>query len=71
MTILDYLLLGGFGAAGFYTIYRLLLGWLRTSSDEINNKILEIPRRTAKPALVRGLASKSAGEVADMRGQLR
>jgi hypothetical protein len=35
MTIIDYLLLGAFAAAVLYTICRLLLGWLRTTSYEI------------------------------------
>jgi putative membrane protein len=38
MNIIDYLLLGVFAAAVFYTGYRLLLGWLRTPSYEIVNK---------------------------------
>ena len=35
MTIIDYLLLGAFAAAIVYTGYRLFLGWLRTTSQEI------------------------------------
>ena len=35
MTIIDYILLGGFAAAVLYTGYLLLLGWLRTSAYEI------------------------------------
>jgi putative membrane protein len=35
MNIIDYLLLGAFAAAVFYTGYRLFLGWLRTPSQEI------------------------------------
>ena len=34
MTILDYLLLAGFGAATLYTGYRLFVGWLRSHSLE-------------------------------------
>ena len=33
--MIDYLLLGGFATAVLYTGYRLLLGWLHTSSHEI------------------------------------
>jgi putative membrane protein len=35
MNIIDYLLLGVFAAAVFYTGYRLFVGWLRTPSHEI------------------------------------
>jgi len=35
MNIIDYLLLGAFAPAILYTGYRLLLGWLRTTSHEI------------------------------------
>jgi putative membrane protein len=35
MNIIDYLLLGAFATAVLYTGYRLLLGWLRTTSHEI------------------------------------
>jgi hypothetical protein len=34
MTILDYLLLAGFGAAVLYTGHRLFVGWLRSRSPE-------------------------------------
>jgi putative membrane protein len=35
MNIIDYLLLGAFAAAVFYTSYRLFVGWLHTPSHEI------------------------------------
>jgi putative membrane protein len=35
MNIIDYLLLGAFATAVFYTGYRLFVGWLRTPSHEI------------------------------------
>ena len=38
MNIIDYLLLGAFAIAVFYTSYRLFVGWLRTPSHEIANK---------------------------------
>jgi hypothetical protein len=38
MTILDYLLLAGFGAAVLYTGYRLLVGCLRSRSPETVNQ---------------------------------
>ena len=73
MTITDYLLLGAFAAAVFYTGYRLLLGWLRTPSHEIESETSNIPnRRTVEPsARERALASEAAAQMADMRGQFR
>jgi len=38
MTITDYLLLGAFAVAVFYTGYRLFRGWLRTPSHEIESE---------------------------------
>lgn len=35
MNIIEYLFLGAFAAAVLYTGYRLFVGWLRTTSDEI------------------------------------
>ena len=73
MTITDYLLLGVFAAALLYTGYRLLLGWLRTTSDEIVSEISTMPKRfTVEPtARERGLASEAATEIADMSSQMR
>ena len=73
MTITDYLLLGAFAAALLYTGYRLLLGWLRTPSHEIESETSNIPNRhTVEPsARERGLASEAAAEMADMPSQLR
>jgi len=73
MTTTDYLLLGAFAAAVFYTGYRLLLGWLRTPPDEIVSETSNIPKRFAvKPtARERGLASEAAAEMADMPSQMR
>jgi hypothetical protein len=73
MTIIDYILLGGFAAAVLYTGYRLFLGWLRTPSDEIESEISNIPKRsTIEPtARERGLAQAGASEIADMSSQLR
>jgi hypothetical protein len=73
MTITDYLLLGAFAVAAFYTGYRLLLGWLRTPPDEIVSQTSNIPKRfTVEPtARERGLASEAAGEIADMSSQMR
>ena len=73
MTILDYVLLGGFAAAVLYTGYRLFLGWLRTPPDEIVSETSTIPKRfTVEPtARERGLASEAAAQMADMRGQFR
>ena len=45
MTILDYLLLGGFAAAVLYSGYRLFVGWLRTPSHEIESDTSNIPNR--------------------------
>jgi hypothetical protein len=33
MTMIDYLLLGGFFAAASYSVYRLFLGWRHSSSE--------------------------------------
>jgi len=73
MTTTDYLLLGAFAAAVFYTGYRLLLGWLRTPPDEIVSETSNIPKRfTVEPtARERGLASEAAAEMADMPSQMR
>jgi hypothetical protein len=82
MTITDYLLLGAFAAAVFYTGYRLLLGWLRTPPDEIVSETSNIPKRNRSgannsgfavepTARVRGLASDAAAEIADMSSQIR
>jgi hypothetical protein len=73
MTITDYLLLGGFAAALLYTGYRLLLGWLRTTSDEVVSETSNKPKRfTVEPtARERGLASEAAAEMADMSSQMR
>ena len=73
MTITDYLLLGAFAAAVFYTGYRLLLGWLRTPSHEIESETSAIPNHyTVEPtARERGLASDAAAEIADMPSQMR
>ena len=73
MTITDYLLLGAFAAAVFYTGYRLLLGWLRTPPDEIVSETSNITKRiTVEPtARERGLASEAAAEMADMPSQMR
>jgi hypothetical protein len=53
MTILDYVLLGGFAAAFLYTGYRLFVGWLRTRSHEIENEISNIPNRSSVQPLAR------------------
>jgi hypothetical protein len=73
MTITDYLLLGAFAAAVFYTAYRLFRGWLRTTSHEIVSETSTIPKRfTVEPtARERGLASEAAAETADMSSQMR
>ena len=42
MTLLDYLLLGGFVAAAGYVVGRLFLGWLAT------NDTSQVDRATAK-----------------------
>ena len=34
MTIIDYLLIGGVGAAVVYTAYRLFLGWRNSTSRQ-------------------------------------
>jgi len=46
MTIIDHLLLGVFVVAGLYTFYRLLVGWLRTRSHELEIEILSVPERS-------------------------
>jgi hypothetical protein len=73
MTIIDYLVVGGFAAAVLYTGYRLFVGWLRTPSHEIESEISNIPKRsTVEPsARERGLASEAAAEIADMPSQMR
>ena len=73
MTITDYLLLGVFAAALLYTGYRLLLGWLRTTSDEVVSETSDKPKRftVEPPARERGLASEAAAEMADMSSQMR
>ena len=73
MTILDYILLGGFAAALLYTGYRLFVGWLRTPSHQIESEILNTPERssTASLASERGLASAAAAEMADIPSQMR
>jgi hypothetical protein len=73
MTIIDYLLLGGFAAAAFYTGYRLFRGWLRTPSHEIESETLNIPNHyTVEPsARERALASEAAAAIADMSSQMR
>ena len=73
MTIIDYLLLGGFAVAVFYTGYRLFRGWLRTPSHEIESKTSAIPTHyTVEPtSRERGLASEAAAEMADMSSQTR
>ena len=73
MTITDYLLLGAFAVAVFYTGYRLFRGWLRTPPDEIVSETSNIPNHyTVEPsARERGLASEAAAQTADMRGQFR
>ena len=73
MTIIDYLLLGGFAAAGLYTGYRLFLGWFRTRSHELKSETSSIPNRsTVKPsARERALAKAGAAEMADIPWQLR
>jgi hypothetical protein len=73
MTITDYLLLGAFATAVFYTGYRLFRGWLRTPSHGIESETLNIPNHyTVEPsARERALASEAAAQMADMRGQFR
>ena len=73
MTITDYLLLGAFAAALFYTGYRLFLGWLRTPSHQIECETSNIPNRhpVEPPARERALASEAAAQMADMRAQFR
>jgi hypothetical protein len=73
MTIIDYLVVGGFAAAALYTGYRLFLGWLRTQSHEIESETLNIPNRsTVEPtARERALAQAGAAEIADMPSQMR
>ena len=73
MTITDYLLLAAFAAALLYTGYRLLLGWLRTPSHEIESETSNIPNYyTVEPsARERGLASEASAEIADMPSQMR
>jgi hypothetical protein len=73
MTIIDYLVVGGFAAAALYTAYRLFLGWLRTPSHEIERETSNIPNRsTVEPsARERALALEAAAQTADMPGQFR
>lgn len=69
MTILDYILLGGFAAALFYAGCRLFVGWLRTPSHEIQSETSDIPNRfTVDPSARECALEKEAA--ADMRGQL-
>ena len=73
MTTIDYLFLGGLGAAVLYAARRLLLGWLRTRSDKIESEISNIPKRfTVEPTTrERALAQAGAAEIADMSSQMR
>jgi hypothetical protein len=73
MTIIDYLIVGGFAAAFLYTGYRLFLGWLRTPPHEVDHEISNITNRsTVEPsARERALAQAGAAEIADMPSQMR
>jgi hypothetical protein len=73
MTIIDYLVVGGFAAAALYTGYRLLLGWLRTPPHEIESETPNISNRsTVEPsARERELALEAAAQIADMPSQMR
>ena len=72
MTILDYLVLGGFATAFLYTSYRLFVVWLRTPSYEIESETSNIPNRsTFSHRRERAMAVETATQTTDIPGQFR
>jgi hypothetical protein len=49
MIIIDYLLLGGFAAAGVYTIYRLFVGFRNSSTAKVLVEETEEADHTGAP----------------------
>jgi hypothetical protein len=49
MTMIDYLLLGGFAAAGVYTIYRLFVGFRNSSTAKVRVEETEEADQTGAP----------------------
>jgi hypothetical protein len=46
MTMIDYLLLGGFAAASVYTVYRLFVGFRNSSSADLQAETTDEPKST-------------------------
>jgi hypothetical protein len=46
MTMIDYLLLGGFAAASLYTVYRLFVGFRNSSSANLQTERAAEPEGT-------------------------